>query len=266
MRGFAALLLAGMCVIPRMALAQGPSPDWERHYDCHIRAGSIMVDGTGDEFAWALAPDVGEFTWFNPPQDQRDVLTVRNRTTVKMLWDDENLYFLITVHDPDIYSTMTVGDRDCLCKEETIEIFMDPDGDGKDYAEIHVNCINTLNDIWIPKNDFKNHDGTPVNWDDLYAWEQEGMQHAVMNYGTVNDKTDVDFGTVYEIAMPWAGFGKIAGSAATPPKVGDVWRININRYERRERAKEDLSGWAPLSRRGYHEPAKFGFVRFVDSN
>ena len=78
-----------------------------------------------------------------------------------MLWDNENLYFLIAVDDPDIGSTMTIRDRDCLCREETIEIFIDADGDTKDYAEIHINCLNTINDIWIPKNDFKFHDGSP---------------------------------------------------------------------------------------------------------
>lgn len=251
------------------AFAQVDVVDWERHYDCFRAKSAITVDGIGDEFAWTLAPTVGEFTRFQ----KKDQLTVTNRTTAKMLWDDENLYFLISVDDPDIWSTMTVGDRDCLCKEETIEIFIDPDGDLKDYAEIHINCLNVINDIWIPKNDFKMADGSPVDWKQLYEWKVEGMQHAVMNYGTVNNKTDVDKGSVFEFAMPWKGFGKIAGTANTPPKPGDVWRININRYERprtdealsqRGDSGAELSGWAPLKLFSYHVPERFGFVRFVD--
>ncbi|MBT4482427.1 MAG: carbohydrate-binding family 9-like protein [Candidatus Latescibacteria bacterium] len=252
------------CIVLSHAKAETNDEDWVRRYDCRLRNGSIVVDGVGDEFAWTLAPDVGEFTWFNPPEEIKDCLKVRNRTTAKMLWDEDNLYFLITVHDPDIYSSMTVRDVDCLCKEETIEIFIDPDGDEKDYAEIHINCLNTINDIWIPKNDFKYHDGKPVDWPDLFSWTLEGMQHAVMNYGTANNDTDTDRGSVFEFSMPWKGFGKIAGSANIPPEPGDIWRININRYERRTRDKEDLSGWAPLYRKGYHAPDRFGYVKFVD--
>ena len=85
-----------------------------------------------------------------------------------------------------------------------------------------------------------------------------------MNFGTVNDKSDKDFGSVFEIALPWEGFGKVAGTANIPPKPGDVWRININRYERPERNKEDNYGWAPLERSSFHVPGKFAYLKFID--
>ena len=269
MRHLFPFMLVLWIAFPTTLSAQVDIGKWERRYDCRLRKGSIVIDGVGDEFAWQIAPEVGEFTRFQ----KKDQLTVTNRTTAKMLWDDENLYFLISVEDPDIWSTMTIRDKDCLCKEETIEIFIDPDGDGKDYAEIHINCLNTINDIWIPQKNFKNHDGSPVDWTALYAWTQEGMQHAVMNYGTVNDRTDTDKGSVFEFAMPWNGFGRIAGSANIPPRPGDVWRINVNRYERprseaaaqtRGDAGAELSGWSPLDLHSYHVPERFGYVTFVD--
>ncbi len=241
-----------------------PDEDWVRTYECRHAAGPITIDGVGNEFAWQLAPTAGEFTWFNPPKERADQTKVRNRTTLRMLWDDRNLYFLIVTDDPDLYGSLTERDVVCLCQEETIEIFIDPDGDEEDYAEIHMNVLGTINDIWIPQKDFKNHDGTPVVWKDLYAWTQEGMKYAVMNHGTLNDNSNIDYGSVYEFAMPWDGFGKIAGSATTPPAPGDIWRLNVNRYERPTREKEDLSGWAPLYRTGYHSPDRFGYVRFMD--
>jgi len=76
----------------------------------------------------------------------------------------------------------------------------------------------------------------------------------------------VDLGSVFEIAIPWKGLGKIAGTANIPPKPGDVWRININRYEQtREDGKlvPELSGWAPLDLNTFHLPERFGFVRFL---
>ncbi len=264
------LLIISFIASPSL-LAQTNDPDWVRRYDCKRKSGSIIIDGVGSEFAWQIAPEVGEFSRFKSANYQGEGLKVPNRTTAKMLWDDDNLYFLISAHDTDIWSTMIERDKNCLCLEETIEIFIDPDDDEKDYAEIHINCLNTINDIWIPtaKMDLKgmtNDKGEPLSWDDLYEWTLKGMHYAVRNYGTVNNNSDVDYGSVFEFAMPWKGFGKIAGSANIPPKPGDVWRINVNRYERPTRENEDLSGWAPLNRRSYNVPERFGYVTFVDEN
>lgn len=246
-----------------MTVQAQEAPDWERHYDSAFARSPIVIDGLANELAWQLAPEVGPFTRF-----QHEDLRPHHQTMAKMLWDQEYLYFLIAVEDPDIWSTMVVGDKDCLCQEETIELFIDPDGDGKDYAEIHINGLDTINDIWIPSNEFKYASGDPVDWPDLFSWTQQGMRHAVMNHGTVNDSTDVDQGSVFEFALPWTGFGKIAGSANLPPQSGDVWRVNINRYERSRGAMPatELSGWAPLKLHSYHVPERFGYIRFVGAN
>ncbi|MFC1537827.1 carbohydrate-binding family 9-like protein [Candidatus Latescibacterota bacterium] len=261
------LIIVLLYAIP--VYAQTTAPGWARRYNCLRANGPIVIDGVGNELAWQTAPEVGEFSRFNSANYTGDNLKVPNRTTAKMLWDDENIYFLVAVDDPDIWSTMLERDKTCLCREETIEIFIDPDGDGLDYAEIHINCLGTINDIWIPSAsmDLKgktNDKGEPLSWDDLYAWTLEGMRYAVTNYGTVNNKSDIDNGSVFEFAMPWNGFGKIAGSAAITPRPGDVWRINVNRYERPTRDKEDLSAWAPLKRGSYHVPERFGYVTLVD--
>lgn len=248
--------------------AQTADENWVRKYDCRVKSGSIVVDGVGDEFAWQIAPQVGEFTRFKSANNPNDELTLKNRTTARMLWDEDNLYLLISAEDPDIYSDMTEGDKDCLCLQETIEIFIDPDGDSKNYAELHYNCLGTVNDLCIPQEPgakgFATDKGEPIDWKAAYAWNVEGMLFGVINFGTVNDKSDHDNGSVFEIALPWKGFGKVAGSANIPPKPGDVWRININRYERPERNKEDNYGWAPLERNSFHVPGKFAYVKFID--
>lgn len=260
MKGCVLSLVFACTLLVANASAQ-TATSWERRYDCRLKTGSIVVNGVADEIAWQLAPEVGEFTRFQ----KQGQLAVAHRTTAKMLWDEDNLYILVAALDHDIWSTMTEIDEDCLCREETIEVFLDPDGDGYDYAELHFNCLNTYNDIWIPQKTFKYRDGRPVDWKELYAWTLEKMQHAVMNYGTVNNKDDTDLGTVYEIAIPWKGLGKVAGSANIPPKPGDIWRININRYERSRSGDKDveLSGWAPLDLNTYHFPERYGYVRFV---
>ena len=52
-----------LLVIASPLFAQVEDVDWERHYDCMLKGSSIVVDGIGDEFAWQLAPEVGEFTF-----------------------------------------------------------------------------------------------------------------------------------------------------------------------------------------------------------
>ena len=264
-RYLASKLALTLCLIGLTTIAAQAqeAPDWERHYDSRHVDGPIIIDGLATELAWQLAPEVGSFTRF-----QDDDRVPEFQTMAKMLWNEEYLYLLIAVEDPDIWSSMVERDKNCLCREETIELFIDPDGDGKDYAEIHINCLDTINDIWIPNNEFKYANGDPVEWPDLYTWTQHGMHHAVMNHGTVNDSTDVDQGSVFEFALPWSGFGKIAGTANLPPAPGDVWRINVNRYERPRGADQpkELSGWAPLDLQSYHVPERLGYVRFVDGD
>ena len=87
------------------------APDWARHYDNAFVSSPIVIDGLANELAWQLAPAVGPFTRF-----QNDNLVPQHQTVAKMLWDQEYLYFLIAVEDPDIWSTMVEGDKDCLCK------------------------------------------------------------------------------------------------------------------------------------------------------
>ena len=99
-------ITAGLIAFTIVASTAGAqeAPDWERRYDCMLRNGPIVVDGSGDEFAWQLAPEVGSFTRF-----QDDDLTPRHRTSAKMLWDEGNLYILVAEDDADIWSTMTVS-------------------------------------------------------------------------------------------------------------------------------------------------------------
>ena len=251
-----------MVFTPIAAQAQ-ETDNWQRKYDSAFTQFPPVIDGMGNELAWQLAPEVGSFTRF-----QHEDLQPHHQTVAKMLWDNDNLYFLIAVEDPDIWSTMLVRDKECLCREETIELFIDPDGDTNDYAELHFNALDTINDFWVPNNRFVYANGEKVDWDHLYSWTLQGMRHAIINHGTVNDSTDVDQGSVFELALPWSGFGKVAGSANIPPQPGDVWRININRYERPRGAvrSQELSGWAPLKRHSYHVPERFGYVHFIEDD
>ena len=54
-----------------------------------------------------------------------------------------------------------------------------------------------------------------------------------------------------DLTLPWAALG-------ATPKLGDIWRFNLCRSRRPE---PELSAWSPTAQ-GFHEPARFGELRF----
>ena len=50
-------------------------------------------------------------------------------TVARMLWDEDNLYFLFEMIDADVWSTFDNRD-DQIWQQEVVEIFIDPDGEG----------------------------------------------------------------------------------------------------------------------------------------
>ncbi len=94
-----------------------------------------------------------------------------------------------------------------------------------------------------------------------------GCRAAVQVQGTLNDASDIDEGWTAEIAFPWSGLKRLAGSRPVPPRDGDVWRMDFSRFELLESCGvtvEPHPGWA-LNKHGVydsHIPECFSFVHF----
>jgi hypothetical protein len=70
-----------------------------------------------------------------------------------------------------------------------------------------------------------------------------------------------------EVALPFANFAGPAPSMSIPPKSGDMWRINLYRYDygRTPEKLTELTAWNMTDRnRGFHAPDRFGKVVFSD--
>ena len=97
-----------------------------------------------------------------------------------------------------------------------------------------------------------------------------GLRTAVRVQGTLNDPSDIDRGWTVELAFPWKGMAVLAGSRPVPPRDGDIWRMDLSRFERLEYCgvkAEPHPGWA-LNRHGVydsHIPERFSFIRFSDT-
>ena len=218
----------------------------------------LVIDGRGDEAAWQKAE----------PLRLVDVIDLNRTehsrgTEVRMLWDGNALYMLFTSADPDVWSTLT--DRDApLYEEEVIEIFIDPDSNGRNYVEISVNPVNALFDMLVPG------DGSGG----IAEWNPE-LSTAVSVAGSANDPNDIDQSWTVELALPWETLNTqlldVTRFQEAPPLIGDLWRFNFYRYERlRENGLPtgvvQYSAWSPTGEINFHVPALFGAVTFASAD
>jgi len=239
------LILGIQAITPRPATAS------DYRYTVKRTAEAINVDGRLDEEAWKQAPTVKLSGKNGGPAAQA--------TTVRILWDNYYIYFSWECQDSNIWSTMTVRDQP-LYNEEVVEVFLDPDGDGKTYVELEVNPLGTLWDGFILNREFKDGQAKLTG---ILTWNSLGLRWAVHNVGTVNDPSDKDQLWSVELALPLTD---IFTAANNPPKDGDRWRANLFRIDMPEGAGKPAQGqaWSPVSGRTFHDPQRFGELVFSD--
>lgn len=218
---------------------------------CYRADTPIRIDGKLEEVAWRNVAPLGPFSCF---------LTHRGKpsyeTVAKVLWDDRNLYVGFEADDPDVWSTITERDGP-LWEGEVCEVYIDPDGDGRNYAEFEVNPLNAVIDLKIEREE----NGAVTDVPTFAKWNAEGWQTAVSVDGDVTNRADSDKGWTVEMAIPLAC---LSGLGTEPPKIGDIWRFQLYRIDRSNTLKEpEFSGWSPTDT--FHRPSQFGFLTFVGS-
>lgn len=209
----------------------------------------MTIDGKLDESVWQTAPFTEKFVLYT------DGSSPVMSTIAQMLWDSTNIYFAFKALDTDIWATKTHRDEG-LWREEAVELFIDPDGDGLNYIEIQINPLGTVCDILLDKEFSKG--GIPD-----HQWNLKGFKTAVSLNGTVNDeKADIEW--FCEIAIPFQSLSSIAPACQFPPNIGDSWRINLCRMETDRFNKKNIeaTAWNQTDRRGFHAPDLFGKIVF----
>lgn len=256
-------------VAPRPDLMKKGLTDLPEIVPLHLGRGAdgqraaIVVDGRGDEKAWATAASTGAFV---------DVGTGRSSAafpingTARMLWDDENLYVLIDVKDPDVVGYFTSKDEQpkdwtvtgqpMTWTKHTAEIMIDPDGDGDNvnYYELQINPQNK-----VFKSQFDGYNRPKVEPQGPFGhedWDPK-MKTAVVVKGTLDKSGDKDEGYTVEAQIPWKAFEK--GAKQLPPKAGDVWRMNFYAM-----ANNGGTAWSPILGQGnFHKATRFGKVTWA---
>lgn len=234
-------------------------------YMVQKKVGRIHIDGRGDEPAWSRVPWTGWFTDIVSGERKDNVHGAR----CKMLWDKRHLYVLVELQDPDLWASIERHDE-MVFQDNALEMFLDPDGDARNYFEFQINGFGTTCDLEMPKPYYK---GGKAH----LQWEMKGLKSAVRLLGTLNNPPDRDTGWYVEMAVP---FGALHQGMQHRPQKGTVWRMNFSsvtwkldvqngRYVRRNDCKEcppaeHYQVWSTQGMINLHHPERWGQVRFED--
>jgi hypothetical protein len=219
-----------------------------REYLVKKTISALKIDGRLTEPEWEAASATEKFV---TPDSGK---ATRLSTHAKFLWDDTYLYIGIMCENSDIEATITKRDA-ALWKEEVVEIFCDPDGDGLDYIELEVNPLGTVLDLFMHK------PYSAGGWSDV-NWNLKGLKSAVCIYGTINHPMDVDTQWTCEIAIPFNELAFLAPTMSFPPRDGDSWRVLVTRYNYARDGSFEKSSWNKMNSSSFHIPSKFGRIYF----
>lgn len=222
-----------------------PSTSWRvaRELVCSRATSPIQVDGKLDEEAWRratpLALDI-------PRDEQQRGLTLEEKGTGRVLWDDKFLYIAFDFIDSDVVANGTEDDQEHHNLGDVAEIFLKPI-DQTWYWEFHVTP--------------GGHVSTYLHHGRGRFGLQGGVDHhvkprfieaAAQIRGTLNDDRDRDEGWTAEVAIPWNKLDRLGEK----PDVKANWTILLARYNytryRTQATGPELSSWPVLSQAAYH--------------
>ncbi|MFA6103495.1 MAG: carbohydrate-binding family 9-like protein [Victivallaceae bacterium] len=239
----------------RLAAAEmspAPSDEDYRWYKCCRAAGKITIDGKADEAAWKVVP------WTRVFGDAFTGQAPRFSSKTKVLWDDDFLYIAFDFDDPNVWNESHprytfMFHYNC---EGFLKIYLDPDMDGRNFVEMHLNAANSFRDMFFKHTHIEHPSLTHVlnyqnQWEqekEPYArldWNCQDIRTAVLVRGTINNPADIDEGWSAEIAIPWKGLSQLTnlttGSHNNPPRIGDDWGVQLGRrYFRQKWAKPEI--------------------------
>ena len=209
--------------------------------DYRVRRTEAAADSllAGRPDAWAAAASI---TWGTEPWP----------TTFRALRTADSLWLRWDAADDSPWHTYTQRD-DPLWEEEVVEIFLDPDGDRRNYVEVELSPANVLCDLLMER-------GDPDKVGHL-DWDFPGIESAV------HPRADVA-GWVAIVRLPWSGFDAVPGTDVTvPPEAGDRWWFNVFRIKRPHGPRDPrrdlvLDAWAPVPGASFHVPEVFRTMEF----
>src|SRR6266542_2140595 len=194
--------------------AQTPSPNNSLRRIQAVRiTDALRIDGLLDEAAWSMAQAASEFLQQQPTEGA----PASERTEVRVLFDDKNIYFGIRAFDSDakhINARELVRDAD-FSNDDTIAIVLDTYHDRRNAFRFIVNPLGTQQDALITD------EGRDINVTWNGSW---------ISASRIDDK-----GFTVEIEIPLTTLRFKEGI--------ESWGFNISRVIRRKNELSLWTGW-----------------------
>lgn len=259
------LALLAICMVNSILQAETfpvPVGDFApRSYIAMRPIDEIVIDGEFSEASWQAAALTEDFV--DIEGDLKPLPYYRTR--VKMLWDEEFIYFAAVLEEPHIWAKLTQRDA-VIFHDNDFEIFLDPNGDTHDYYELELNALGTLWDLLIIK-PYRDRNQVAVN-----AWDIRTIDYAIGIDGSLNDPSDTDSLWCVELKLPLAVISELA-NMPIPPRDGDFWRLNFSRVQWETQIVEGdyvkIPGkpeynwvWSPQGLIAMHYPERWGYLFF----
>ena len=239
-----------------------------KHYIVNKINDQINIDGKDDELAWSNAIYTDDFI------DIEGDKIPRQKTNVKMLWDDKFLYVFAKLYENHIWGDITKRDE-VIYYNNDFEVFINPNDDVFSYGEIEINALGTEWDLFLNR-------PYRLKGKADSSWDINGLKSAVYINGTLNDPNDLDDYWTVEIAIPLKEIEKLNTSRKDEKVIsGDVWRINFSRvnwdfeinngvYSRKKENGKYLPEynwvWSPQGIINMHVPENWGYLVFSENN
>jgi hypothetical protein len=208
--------------------------------------GPLIIDGNLDEAVWSKAALLSPFVLNDGSGPERE------KTAVRIWYDDTALYLGWTCTDTDIQATFTA--RDSKFWEEEVAEFFVTAGSLDRYFELQWNPLGGVFDAIISNKMDRN--GASTNFTGDWSFTAKGMKSAVKLKGTPSNSGDKDEMWQAEVMIPFVDLGEGA------PKPKAAWRANFYRFNRTKGQPPELLSWSPTLWPGFHQPARFGYLEF----
>ena len=173
-------------------------------------------------------------------------------TEFRALWNNQGLFLRFDAYDRQPWSTMTRRDAH-LWEEEVVEIFLDPNGSGQNYAEIEISPANVICDVLMRR-------AWPNKNSDL-SWNFRGLASRVFTFPSSSEPSS---GWRAFLSLPWNGFRTLPSikNVSLPPQPGDQWQFNLFRIKRpggKSDPEKDViyAAWSPTGEPSFHVPRAF---------
>lgn len=208
-----------------------------------IHKSKTQINIDGDLSDWET-PFLGPFV----VHDSGEKAT--QKTFVSLSWNKENLYIAYNCTDSKIIGKAQNKDSHIFYTDDLVEIFLDPDGDSKNYIEVGVNAFSTNYDLLL-----KCISPECGGWKTAMDFDIKGIE----TVSKINPE-----GYTVEIKIPFSSLEKIKNGNFKKPEIGTKWKGNAFRIDYGKTIEYlALQPYKSL-KFGFHQPEEFAGFEFVE--